>query len=266
MRQVYLGNTLINDVFLGADRMDDVLQQENILYIDWLLVGGGASGGSRRNSGFGGGGGAGRFVSSSIDLLPSSSINVTIGNGGASRAIGDYRAGENGVSSSVIISGTTYSAPGGGAGGCGGEVSKVIQSGSNGGSGGGAGSFGGTLPPGAPGGTTINGTPIAGFGGIGGNGQQNIGSDGGGAAGSRAGLAWLDGVTYCEGGIGFDATVYTARGNGGNGGSNDTPSGAGIAGVFKLRYPGPPKATGGTITQSGGYTYHEFTASGTFTY
>jgi hypothetical protein len=32
-----------------------------------------------------------------------------------------------------------------------------------------------------------------------------------------------------------------------------------------VRYAGTPVATGGTITQSGGYTYHAFTSSGTFT-
>jgi hypothetical protein len=32
-----------------------------------------------------------------------------------------------------------------------------------------------------------------------------------------------------------------------------------------VRYAGTPKASGGTITQSGGYTYHTFTTSGTFT-
>jgi hypothetical protein len=33
-----------------------------------------------------------------------------------------------------------------------------------------------------------------------------------------------------------------------------------------IRYPGPPVATGGAITEDGGYTYHEFTASGDFIY
>jgi hypothetical protein len=31
-----------------------------------------------------------------------------------------------------------------------------------------------------------------------------------------------------------------------------------------IRYLGIQKATGGTITQSGGYTIHTFTSSGTF--
>jgi hypothetical protein len=31
-----------------------------------------------------------------------------------------------------------------------------------------------------------------------------------------------------------------------------------------LRYPGNQIGSGGTVTQSGGYTYHTFTSSGTF--
>jgi hypothetical protein len=36
--------------------------------------------------------------------------------------------------------------------------------------------------------------------------------------------------------------------------------------VIKVRYTGTPRATGGTITQSGGFTYHEFAFSGTLTF
>jgi hypothetical protein len=32
-----------------------------------------------------------------------------------------------------------------------------------------------------------------------------------------------------------------------------------------FRYAGGPAASGGTITQAGGYTYHHFNSSGTFT-
>jgi hypothetical protein len=42
---------------------------------------------------------------------------------------------------------------------------------------------------------------------------------------------------------------------GGNGGS----------GVVVVRYSGAQKGTGGTVTSAGGYTYHTFTTSGTFT-
>jgi hypothetical protein len=42
---------------------------------------------------------------------------------------------------------------------------------------------------------------------------------------------------------------------GGNGGS----------GVVIVRYLGSQRASGGTIVTTGGYTYHTFTSSGTFT-
>jgi hypothetical protein len=35
--------------------------------------------------------------------------------------------------------------------------------------------------------------------------------------------------------------------------------------VFIIRYLGPQRATGGTVTSSGGYTIHTFTTAGTFT-
>jgi hypothetical protein len=40
---------------------------------------------------------------------------------------------------------------------------------------------------------------------------------------------------------------------------------AGTQGVFIIRYFGSQKGTGGTVTSSGGYTYHTFTVAGTFT-
>jgi hypothetical protein len=56
---------------------------------------------------------------------------------------------------------------------------------------------------------------------------------------------------------GSDGTVNTGGGGGGrnkNGGS----------GVVIVRYLGPQKATGGTVTSTGGYTIHTFTSSGSF--
>jgi hypothetical protein len=49
-------------------------------------------------------------------------------------------------------------------------------------------------------------------------------------------------------------------GNGGAAGIND-----GTQGVVIIRYLGPVRASGGTVTSSGGYTIHTFTTSGTFT-
>jgi hypothetical protein len=66
------------------------------------------------------------------------------------------------------------------------------------------------------------------------------------------------------------AIAGTANSGGGGGGGCDEedgspfrPSGqAGGSGIVIVRYRGAPRATGGTITQSGGYTIHTFTTSG----
>jgi hypothetical protein len=41
--------------------------------------------------------------------------------------------------------------------------------------------------------------------------------------------------------------------------------GAGGSGIIVVRYLGPQRATGGTVTSAGGYTIHTFTSSSTFT-
>jgi hypothetical protein len=41
--------------------------------------------------------------------------------------------------------------------------------------------------------------------------------------------------------------------------------GAGGSGVVILRYAGGQIGSGGTVTSAGGYTYHTFTSSGTYT-
>jgi hypothetical protein len=52
-------------------------------------------------------------------------------------------------------------------------------------------------------------------------------------------------------------------GNGGWGqGINENTSGG--SGIVIIRYLGAQKGTGGTVTSSGGYTYHTFTSSGSY--
>jgi hypothetical protein len=41
--------------------------------------------------------------------------------------------------------------------------------------------------------------------------------------------------------------------------------GSGGSGLVIIRYSGAQRGTGGTVTSSGGLTYHTFTSSGTFT-
>ena len=52
-------------------------------------------------------------------------------------------------------------------------------------------------------------------------------------------------------------------GGGAGNGSTSIPNGG--SGICIMRYSGAQAATGGTIVTTGGYTYHTFTASGTFT-
>ena len=44
-----------------------------------------------------------------------------------------------------------------------------------------------------------------------------------------------------------------------------TPGGSGGSGIIIIRYAGSTRGSGGTITSSGGYTYHTFLASGSYT-
>jgi len=115
-------------------------------------------------------------------------------------------------------------------------------------------------------------------------------ANGSGANGGR-GYQWLDNNYYAGGGAGLTSDGnYSARcpngcppatagipGLGGGGpfntdGTQNTGGGGGSSysseypanggkGVVKIRYFGTPRATGGVITQSGGYTYHTFTSS-----
>jgi len=83
------------------------------------------------------------------------------------------------------------------------------------------------------------------------------------------GITWLNGNTYCTGGPG-DAAVAGAvnTGNGGStsaSGAGNSPGTAGGSGIFIIRYAGPQRGSGGTITSVDGYTYHTFTTSGVFT-
>jgi hypothetical protein len=61
----------------------------------------------------------------------------------------------------------------------------------------------------------------------------------------------------------------TAGTGGGGGGSNYVVSAVnrGGSGVVVIRYPGlVQRATGGSVVISGGFVYHYFTSSGTFSY
>jgi hypothetical protein len=89
-------------------------------------------------------------------------------------------------------------------------------------------------------------------------------------------------VFYGGGGAGVSnaATEVGGNGGGGNPGVNGTANtgggggawpgtgvaGAGGSGIVSARYLGAQRATGGTVTTSGGYTIHTFTASGSLVF
>ena len=94
---------------------------------------------------------------------------------------------------------------------------------------------------GGGGGGLVSG-PYAGAGGIGGGGNGQI-----------------DGTQQVNG------QANTGGGGGGSYGNGTAAGGAGGNGIIIVRYPGPQKAIGGTVTSVGGDTIHTFTTSGNFT-
>ena len=175
--------------------------------------------------------------------------NSNAGASGGSGAGGWNVAGYSGTSGQGFAGGTglaTTGAPGGGGG-----AGAVGANGSaTGGSASGVGGNGGAGVA-----SSITGTSVTRAGGGGAGGTQSGGAGTGGAGGGGNGGGYL--------GAGVSGTANTG-GGGGGGGSNNGGGSSGGSGVVIIRYPGTPVATGGTITQSGGYTIHTFTSSGTF--
>ena len=250
--------------------------------IDYLVVAGGGGGGMTA----GGGGGAGGYRANSLSVTSGATSTVTIGAGGA----GGASDGQNGVVGSPSVFGSVTAAGGGyGAHGGGGATGGTGGSGGGGGYGTNAGGAGTSGQGFAGGSTTSTGSsefPCGGGGGasaVGGN--ATSASTVGGAGG--AGSTWLNGSTYAGGGGGsgtgnpaggaggggrggrvsdstkLPGTVNT--GGGGGGGAGGAALGTGGSGIVIVRYEGAQRGSGGTVTSSGGYTYHTFTTSGTYT-
>lgn len=249
---------------------------------EYFIAAGGGSGGDTDA----GGGGSGGFLTASFAASPSTAYTATIGGGGATRSA-DWSRGNSGSNSTLAGGNINATAIGGGGGGSGSLASGSNAYGGSGGSGGGAGSSWGSGHYGV--GTTGQGNS-------GGNGNSSGGGGGGGGGAGSAGSAGPNGnggigvqfagVYYCDGGGGGHGNTTTGgsgrggqgfnhgggsagqvnsgSGGGGGGGSNGD-GGAGGSGIVIIRYAGTQRGTGGTITSSGGYTYHTFTSSGTFT-
>jgi hypothetical protein len=236
-----------------------IIKQKYGYDADILLVGGGGGGGSDGGAASGGGGGgAGGMVytiGNQFNVISGETYTITIGAGGVVNST-------SGSNSTAVNINYTITAAGGGRGTNGGTVSQTGGSG-----GGGVGSSGagqnsiqvstygyGHGNAGAPGTAS---RPGGGGGGAGGPGVS------GGAGGP--GIAWLNGTTYSAGGS-CDGSAVGPANTGNGGGASITGTGAnGGSGIFIIRYAGPQRGTGGTITSVDGYTYHTFTSSGTFT-
>ncbi len=257
--------------------------QNSSYLVEYLVIAGGGGGD-------GGGGGAGGVVSASTTLSIGTAITVTVGAGGLNPSVtgGGNNSATSGNNSSF---GAIATATGGGAG------RYQNQAGVAGGSGGGGGYIGfaggaGTSGQGFAGGSAGS-TAGGGGGGAGAIGSNGSGATAGaGGAGTNTYSVWAtatsSGVSgfYAGGGGGGSSGGGAAGGSGGGGnGGNVANSVAGTAntggggggiyssypaanggsGIVIVRYLGAQRGTGGTVTTSGGYTYHRFTTSGTFT-
>ena len=263
--------------------------------VDYLVVAGGGAGGSVVSGNYcSGAGGAGGYLATTGTIIPNVGYTITVGAGGPAGGPGQIQ-GNNGSNSAISGTGISATSIGGGGGAAGGGATSI--NGSSGGSGGGGSrSTGvggaGTAGQGFAGGAGNDGANE--YGGGGGGGANALGSGGSSVAGGAggAGLNWQSlGTFYAGGGGGGGYTGGTggAAGNGGGGagGSNSTGSngsintgggaggtgsgstnfsgGGGGSGIVIIRYSGSQRGTGGTYSSSGGYSYHTFTSSGTYT-
>ena len=216
---------------------------------------------------------------------------------GSNSSLGNYIAegGGGGVSTGVAVSaavqnggsggGNAYAISGYGTGTAGqgfdGGQSSSAYTGAGGGGAGGAGVSGSGSSPGGNGGIGITNAwtgstlYLAGGGGGGGNSSERAGDGfygGGRGSGTTSYYSYnvyTNEVNATTKGSGIPTAVVNSGGGGGGGsywasnGGWTTGSGAGGSGRVMVRYAGTPVATGGTITQFGGYTLHQFLTSGT---
>lgn len=263
--------------------------------VDYLIVAGGGGGGQT----IGGGGGAGGLIQGTTSVTAATVYSISIGAGGTGApGANGYENGGGGSGASTTA--LSFTAVGGGGGGnynnntngattggsgggmgaanSGGPMSGTAGQGNAGGvsssnqnsgaGGGGASAVGNNATSGSPGagGAGINWQTLGTFYAGGGGGGARNPSGGTGAAGGSS----IGGTGGTGTGSGTNATAN--RGSGGGGGGYDNGSatmgsgGNGSSGIVIIRYAGvEARGSGGTITTSGGYVYHTFTTSGTFT-
>ena len=301
--QITTNNATATLVYQDATKgwtSQDLILAPQTINTEYFLIGGGATGGE---GSVGGGGGAGGLYTGTYTFDIGNTINITIGAGGTTRAANGW--GNNGNDSTITGAfsvtaggglGNIVSQSGGGTGvGSSGypqrpggvEYAGYEINTYHDGSGAGLGADGNpgvstSQSAGADGGhgtqnfsewaiATGTGEMVGGVGYYGG---------GGGAFGwwrnnaNLCGNSWNcstgkggyggggDGAPHSETATASNNGAANTGGGGGNG-STSVPNGG--SGICIIRYTGDPQATGGTIVTTGGYTYHTFTASGTFT-
>ena len=277
----------------------------NLTAVEVLVVAGGGAGGGYHGGGGGAGGliyNSNFAVTPGTQLTvtvgaggdaPTSSGNT--GNPGGNSVFGALTAIGGGAGISQSNEAQARNNGGSGGGGCDGTGSVLHSGGSGtagqgfkggdvtgsgdqlavyygtagGGGAGGAGGTGGILNGGfgGPGlGFNISGTSTYYAGGGGGThlGSSSITNYGiGGIGGGGTG-----GISPNPHNSAFRSSTSGSPNTGGGGGGhlyNNLGGGAGGSGIVIVRYQGPQKAIGGTVTSVGGDTIHTFTTSGTFT-
>jgi len=283
--------TYTDSAYSSTDSITIASAGINIEYL--LIAGGGASG-----SAYAGGGGAGGLLYHSGYSASSGSYNVVIGAGGSGVSSNGNNSTAFGATAIGGAGGSRYGSPsgnsggsGGGAGSCNGCPAYAGGSGTQGNSGGATGygnnggastAYGGnsgtTAGGGGGGAGNTGGGASSYYGGAGGNGLNNWSSwasatstgDGGYYAGGGSGSSYGHGSWnnvaggLGGGGNGGDGSSSEAgQANTGGGGGGESKNGG--SGILIIRYSGGTAASGGTIYSSGGYTYHKFNSSGTFT-
>ena len=270
--------------------------------IEFVLVAGGGAGGGAANGAGGGGGGGFQLISGYL-VTPGSGYSIVIGGGGG--GVSAYAIGTKGGDSTAFGytsyggGGGNYNGNGnntqcnGGSGGGGGRDASFGGDNYSAGTGvTGQGNWGGQAYKGSYG-SAGGGGGAASIGGIGGDDSSSTRfspvSEGGQGAivnwtgttfyyGPGGGGAFENGgATPAPGGRGLgdgggtgatnavNATSGTANRGAGGGGTKSSTSGSGGSGRCVIRYYGPQRGSGGTITSYGGYTVHTFNGSGTFT-
>jgi hypothetical protein len=236
-----------------------------------LIVGGGGAGGGS----IGGGGGAGGLLFINIPMTPNI-YTVTVGAGGVNAngqnsSLDSNIAIGGGKGGTYVANGNTGGSGGGGSwsgtGGAGtaGQGNNGGNNGSGGGGGGGGGAGFAANPNGpGPGG---NGLYFSIFDNLG-LGFPSGWFAGGGGGGTYSGTTHIGGLGGGGTGGNDSPVVSSTPGvaNTGGGGGSYTTSQPGGSGIVIIRYPGPPIATGGTVTSTGGDTIHTFTATGSSTF